>query len=146
MASKIHNNLAIFHANVVGPSSEYQAARLLAKHLKLDLKSVDVYDDHFIDTIPDVMEHYEHPFCYHPNSIPFLKVSRLIRENGVKAILSGEGSDECYLGYDFLVNEHPLLFYRKIPGYIQRFLQKADKRRCGISPGLRLQTDQRDGD
>ena len=134
MASKIHNNLAIFHANVVGPSSEYQSALLLAKHLRLDLKSVDVHDDHFIDTIPDIITHYEHPFCYHPNSIPFLKVSRLIRENGVKAVLSGEGSDECYLGYDFVVNEHPLFFYRRIPGYIQRFLQKVPKIRAIIPP------------
>ena len=31
MASKIHSNLAIFHANVEGPQSEYQAAKKLAK-------------------------------------------------------------------------------------------------------------------
>ena len=134
MASKVNNNLAIFHANVVGPKSEYQFALLLAKHLKLDLKSVDVNDDDFIETIPDVVEHYEHPFYYHLNSIPFLKVSRLIRENGVKAILSGEGSDECYLGYAFVVNEHPILFYRRIPGYLQMFLQKVPKVRMIIPP------------
>ena len=97
-ASKIHNNLAVFNANVLGPFSEYEPALLLAKHLKLDLQSADVHDDDFIKKFPDVMEHYVHPFCYHPNSIPFLSVSELICENGVKAILSGEGSDECYLG------------------------------------------------
>jgi asparagine synthase (glutamine-hydrolysing) len=134
MASKIHNNLAIFHSNVIGPNSEYPAALMLAKHLKLDLKTVDVSDDDFVDTVPDVMQHYEHPFSYHPNSIPFLQVSRLVRENGVKAVLSGEGSDECYLGYNEVVADHPLLAYRKIPRYIQMFLQKVPKVRAIIPP------------
>jgi asparagine synthase (glutamine-hydrolysing) len=134
MASKIHNNLAIFHSNVIGPSSEYPAALMLAKHLKLDLKTIDVSDDDFIETVPDVMRHYEHPFSYHPNSIPFLQVSRLVRENGVKAVLSGEGSDECYLGYNEVVEDHPLLAYRKIPHYIQKFLQKVPKVRAIIPP------------
>jgi asparagine synthase (glutamine-hydrolysing) len=134
MASKIHNNLAIFHSNVVGPSSEYAAASLLAKHLKLDLKSVDVRDEDFIATVPAVMRHYEHPFSYHPNSIPFLRVSRLVREHGVKAVLSGEGSDECYLGYNEVVEQHPLLAYRKIPEYIRALLQRIPKVRAVIPP------------
>jgi len=134
MASRIHNNLAIFHSNVAGPDSEYPAALALAKHLKLDLKTIDVSDEDFIDTVPDVMQHYEHPFSYHPNSIPFLRVSRLVRENGVKAVLSGEGSDECYLGYNEVVSEHPLLAYRKFPQYIRKVLQKVPKVRAIIPP------------
>lgn len=101
MASKFHKNLAIFHANVEGPLSEYEAAVTLAKHLKLDLKTVSVHDRDFIDAIPEVIKHYGHPFYITPHSVPFLMVSKLVRRNGVKAVLSGEGSDECYLGYDF---------------------------------------------
>ena len=103
MASKFHSNLAIFHANVVGPDSEYEAANALAKHLKLDLKSIDVTPQDFIDLIPDVIEHYGYPYRQHPNSIPFLRVSQLVRTNNIKAVLSGEGSDECYLGYHNLI-------------------------------------------
>ena len=50
MASRIHNNLAIFHANVVGPLSELDAATEVARHLKLDLKAVEVLDQDSIDT------------------------------------------------------------------------------------------------
>ena len=97
MAAVKHNNLAIFHSNVVGPLSEYEAAAKLAKHLKLDLKTVEVRDRDFIDLFPLIMEHYGRPFIRH--SAPFLKVSQLVQSSGVKAVLSGEGSDECYLGY-----------------------------------------------
>jgi asparagine synthase (glutamine-hydrolysing) len=103
MAARVHNNVAIFHANVVGPESELDAATALARHLKLDLETVDVHDQDSIDSIPDVMLHYGHPFTYHPNSVPFLMVSKLVRDNRIKAILSGEGADESFIGYPWLI-------------------------------------------
>jgi asparagine synthase (glutamine-hydrolysing) len=102
IAARQYTDLGIFHANVKGQWSEQQAAAALARHLKLDLKTVDVTDDDFIDRIPDVTAHYEHPFTYHPNCAPLLMVSELARDNGVKGLLSGEGSDECFLGYPWL--------------------------------------------
>ena len=101
IAAKYHTNLAIFHANVVGPVSEYPAAVRLARHLKLDLKAVEVRDQDFIDSIPEVTEHFGHPFFSCPHSVPYLAVSRLVRRNGVKAVLSGEASDEYFLGYPY---------------------------------------------
>ena len=116
LASKYHNNLAIFHANVVGPLSEYEAAAHLAKHLKIELKSVEVHDQDFIDRMPEVIEHYSHPFYPNAHSAPFLMVSQLVRSNNVKAILSGEGADECYLGYSWLAptNIQKWLNFRKM--------------------------------
>lgn len=35
--------------------------------------------------------------------MPFYRVSQLVRDSGVKAVLSGEGADEAYLGYPWLV-------------------------------------------
>ena len=102
MAARQYSDLAIFHANVKGQWSEHDAAVRLAEHLRLDLKSVDVTDDDFVDRIPDVTPHYEHPFTYHPNCAPLMMVSELARDNGVKGLLSGEGSDECFLGYPWL--------------------------------------------
>jgi asparagine synthase (glutamine-hydrolysing) len=116
LASKYHNDLTIFHANVVGPLSEYEAAAQLAKHLKLDLKVIDVHDQDFIDQMPDVIEHYSHPFYPNAHSAPFLMVSRLVQRYNVKAILSGEGADECYLGYSWLAptNIQKWLNFRKM--------------------------------
>jgi asparagine synthase (glutamine-hydrolysing) len=102
MAARSHNNLAIFHADVVGPLSEVDAASRLAKHLRLDLKTVPVRDADFVARIPQVISHYGHPFYPNPHSVPFLMVSELVSANRVKAILTGEGADECYLGYPWL--------------------------------------------
>jgi asparagine synthase (glutamine-hydrolysing) len=102
LAARHHRDLAIFHADVVGPLSERDAAETLARHLKLELKAVPVSDIDFIEKIPDVLSHYGFPFYATPHSVPFMRVAELIRDNRVKAVLSGEGADECFLGYDSL--------------------------------------------
>jgi asparagine synthase (glutamine-hydrolysing) len=127
MASKVHTNLAIFHANVEGPLSEYEAASVLAKHLRLDMLKVDVRDRDFIEHLPAVLWHYEYPFSHHPNSVPFLLVSRLVRASGVKAILSGEGSDECFLGYSSIAYEDLSLGYRRALARVARLVQRIPK-------------------
>lgn len=105
MAARQHGKLAIFHADVVGPLSEYDAAAALARHLKLDLLTVRVHDDDFIALTPEVLLHYEQPFAGHPHSVPFLMVSRLVQQHGIKGVLTGEGSDECFLGYSYIAHE-----------------------------------------
>lgn len=124
MAAKRHNNLAIFHANVVGKLSEYHAAAELAGHLKLDLLTVEVRDNDFIEQTAAVLNHYEQPFSYHPHSVPFLMVSKLVQDNGVKAVLTGEGSDECFLGYGRLAQKPVWDFYgrqlNRLAGLIRR--------------------------
>ncbi|MEO8257861.1 MAG: asparagine synthase (glutamine-hydrolyzing) [Acidobacteriota bacterium] len=103
MAARLHANLAIFHADVAGPHSEKDAAVTVARHLKLDLNAVQVCDQDSIESLAGVVLHYGHPFTYHPNSVPFLMVSKLVRSHRVKAILSGEGADECYVGYPSMI-------------------------------------------
>ena len=106
MAHKLNADIQIFHSNVTGPHSELHAAEALAKHLGLDLKVVNVSDEHFIQNIPEVMQNYAMPFIYHPNSIPFLMVTKLVQQHKVKAILTGEGADESYLGYSHIPTEN----------------------------------------
>lgn len=102
IAARHHPHLAIFHADVVGPLSESDAALELARHLRLELQTTEVRDHDFIDLLPDAIEHFGHPFTHVPHSVPFLRVARLVGDSGVKAVLSGEGADECFLGYSWL--------------------------------------------
>jgi asparagine synthase (glutamine-hydrolysing) len=132
MAARFHNNLGVFHANVVGHNSEYPAAVALAKHLKLDLHAVEVCDQDFVETMPEVMKHYGQPFSYHPNSPPFFLVSHLIRKHHVKAVLSGEGADECYFGYPWLIpNIRQYIGLYKTPATVFCFLRDNFKRLLG---------------
>jgi asparagine synthase (glutamine-hydrolysing) len=131
IAARLHKDLAIFHADVVGPFSERAAAAALAKHLGLDLKAVPVADADSLETMPEVMLHYGHPFIYHPNSVPFLMVSKLVRSNGVKGILSGEGADESYIGYPWLIfdlRKFVLQSPRTVPRGAYRLLHAAISR------------------
>jgi asparagine synthase (glutamine-hydrolysing) len=124
VAARQHSDLAIFHADVVGPESEVEAARALADHLRLDLLRVAVHDQDFIDRIPEVTYHYDHPFFYHPNSVPFLAVAKLVRENRVKAVLSGEGADECFLGYQPIAQEPVLVFLDRQAARVRRLAER----------------------
>ena len=129
IAARFHNNLAIFHANVKGPLSEFHAASQLAKYLKLDLKTVDVLDQDFIECFPYVTAHYGHPFYVTPHSVPFYLVCKLVRSHAVKAVLSGEGADELFWGYNFMSP------HQSHPGFYQRakqILKKILVRKHGI--------------
>ena len=64
--------------------------------------------------VAETLLHYEYPFTYHPNSVPFLAVSKLVKENGIKAILSGEGADECFLGYSSIPMRSMTFKYYKV--------------------------------
>ncbi len=123
MAAKIHKNLAIFHANVRGVHSEYDAARALAQHLRLDLNTVDVGDSDFLDYMAKTTYHYGHPFYYHPNSVPFLLVTQLVHSHRVKAVLTGEGADECFLGYSHLPTENLFRAYHRALNRARRVIQ-----------------------
>jgi asparagine synthase (glutamine-hydrolysing) len=129
MAARHHTNLAIFHANVVGPVSEYDAALRLAKHLRLDLKAVEVHDQDFIDRIPEVTEHFGHPFYSCPHSVPYLAVCQLVHQNGVKAVLSGEAADEYFLGYSFFApNIRRYARVRELLRFVRRKLRPISER------------------
>lgn len=102
MAAKCRCNFTMFHADVQGPLSERIPAAALARWLKLEFQAICVDDTDFLERLPDVIEHYERPFTFHPESIALLKLAESVRDQGVKAVLCGEGSDECYFGYPWL--------------------------------------------
>lgn len=118
MASTLHANLAIFHADVEGRHSERSAAETLARHLKLDLRVAPVRDADFLDALPTVIAHSERPITIRPDSIPFFRVCTLVRAHGVKGVLSGEAADECFLGYQSMMPGMPGLgaFRRRMAG------------------------------
>ena len=141
MAAKIHPNLAIFHANVKGPLSEYDAAFKLASHLGLDMKTVEVGDEDFVRYLPETMWHYEYPYSYHPNSVPFLLVAKLVREHGVKAVLSGEGSDECFLGYRSIAYTDLNAWYHRRLAKLRNVVQKVPRLGRALWPSDRSAQD-----
>lgn len=122
IACKYHSNIAIFHADVRG-HSEYDAARAVANHLKLDLQRIEARPQDFIELTPKALHHYEWPYVYHPHSVPFMMVAGLARDSGVKAVLTGEGADECFIGYAHLLQRPFTGFVEKLGQGLRRSIR-----------------------
>lgn len=111
-ASKHQKDLKLFTANVVGKYSEFKDAKILAETLNKELFHYDFHKDMAIRDLAKVTWHYESPISVHFNAIPFSNVSALTKEKGVKAVLTGEGADELFLGYPRLLTRRYNNFIR----------------------------------
>jgi asparagine synthase (glutamine-hydrolysing) len=125
--SKKYADLSLFTANVVGKYSEFSAATALANHLNTPLNEYRYLPEYFIRDIVDTTFQYDGPITLFTNSVAFSGVAKLAREKEVKAVLTGEGADEIFLGYpqlltqrwDSLINAPYNLInqiYKRIPG------------------------------
>jgi len=79
--------------------SELSYANLVAKNIKSNHTALEISQKDFIDSLDDVFENLEEPHA-DPAAIPLFLLTREINKQGIKTVLSGEGSDELFLGYD----------------------------------------------
>jgi asparagine synthase (glutamine-hydrolysing) len=77
--------------------SAFQRVAAQSLHTKHEIESID--DDAIARIFPDVVRHAETPLV-RTAPAPLFLLSKLARENGIKVVLSGEGADEIFLGYD----------------------------------------------
>ena len=105
-ASKFSDNdFQLYTANIIGKHSEYDDARQLSHELDLELKDYGFNPEYFLRDLAEVTWYYETPIVVHSNAIPFSNVSRLANERNVKAVLTGEGADELFMGYPKLLTK-----------------------------------------
>jgi asparagine synthase (glutamine-hydrolysing) len=103
IARRVKPDIELFHANVIGPQSEMEAARKTAEFLRCPLHTIDVDGDAFLRHFAEVTFHFGSPFLCQTNSPAFLLVSKLVHSHGHKAVVCGEGADENFLGYEWLM-------------------------------------------
>jgi asparagine synthase (glutamine-hydrolysing) len=92
-----------------GFADERPYARLAAQRYGTRHHDIEVTPDEFLEFLPQYVWHMEEPVC-EPPAIALYYVSRLAREAGVKVLLSGEGGDEAFAGYQ---NYRNLLFLER---------------------------------
>ena len=78
---------------------ELPYASIVAKNINSNHKSLEIGQREFIYSLEDVFENLEEPHA-DPASIPLWHLTKEIKTQGIKTVLSGEGSDELFLGYD----------------------------------------------
>lgn len=79
--------------------SELNYAKITAEHIGSNHHPLKIGKKDFIDNFEHVLDALEEP---HGDSaaIPLYCLTKKIKEYGIKTVLSGEGSDELFLGYD----------------------------------------------
>jgi asparagine synthase (glutamine-hydrolysing) len=80
-------------------SSELGYARLAADAVGATHREVVVAPSQFFQALPRLLWHEDEPIAF-PSSIALYFVADLARRNGIKVVLSGEGADELFLGYN----------------------------------------------
>jgi asparagine synthase (glutamine-hydrolysing) len=89
---------SLYHADVVA-DSERVPAQAVADYVQRPLHVAVVSDSSFLAQVARATWFNDLPLTYHVNAVPFLSVCERAGADGVKVLLSGEGSDEFFLGY-----------------------------------------------
>jgi len=87
---------------------------LVADQLGTDHASRRIGADDIATVFPDVVRHAETPLL-RTAAAPLYLLSQLVRERGLKVVLSGEGADELFLGYDLFKETALRLFCLRQP-------------------------------
>jgi asparagine synthase (glutamine-hydrolysing) len=95
----------------------YQHA--MVEHLGSDHHEVVVSREDIARVFPDVIRHAERPVL-RTAPAPLFLLSRLVRQAGIKVVLTGEGADEMFAGYDLFREARVRRFWAREPGSTRR--------------------------
>jgi asparagine synthase (glutamine-hydrolysing) len=93
---------------------ETRYQRLVSRELGTEHHEVVVRRADIASVFPDVIEHAERPLL-RTAPAPLLLLSRLVRRAGIKVVLTGEGADEMFAGYDLFREAKVRRFWAKQP-------------------------------
>ncbi len=79
--------------------SELEYAKITAEYIGSKHHEVIISSKDFINAIDEILYYLDEPFG-DPAALPTYLLSKEVNKNGIKAALSGEGSDEIFFGYD----------------------------------------------
>ena len=99
MAPMVEEPIRTFSVGFDDPTAnELAYARLAADSVGAEHREVVVSPSEFFESLPRLIWHEDEPIAF-SSSVPLYFVSRLAREH-VKVVMSGEGADELFLGYN----------------------------------------------
>lgn len=126
LACRYDPSITLFTSDVVGKLSELPYSQLLSRTLGAQLNVNPFQPEQFLADLTAATFHYEVPIVKFANAIAFGRVAELAQTHNVKPVLTGEGSDEIFLGY-------PALHYKKYEKYLE-FPKNAINKFYGFLP------------
>ncbi len=138
LAARHSNKLSAFHVSVAGQPryDERRYAQVLAERLRIPLHVLDLQADNFRASLAHVTWLEDMPLSF-ANSVAYYLVSKLARKHGTIVVLTGEGADELFGGYDWNYRRRRRLqlllpLIRLLPGVAQKYLELAVYRHAGL--------------
>lgn len=112
--------------------SEYQ--RRMAAHLQTVHQEVQISRDSIAEGFRKAIWHAETPI-YRTAPVPMLLLAKLVRENGFKVVLTGEGADEIFAGYDQFKEDKIRRFWARNPdsSWRRRLLDRLNRNATGTT-------------
>ena len=100
--------------------SEINYAKNLTDKLKINNTSKKITKEEYMKVLPKILYHMDEPT---PDaSISSLYYLSKLARNDVKVVMSGEGADEFFAGYNTYKDEVDFKLYNKIPFFIRHIL------------------------
>lgn len=93
--------------------------RIMAEALGTNHAAVTCRDGDIAAVFPRVIAHAERPIV-RTAPAPLFLLSDLVRRNGIKVVLTGEGADEVFAGYDLFKEDKIRRFAARQPGSASR--------------------------
>jgi asparagine synthase (glutamine-hydrolysing) len=116
LASKLYpgtlNSFGIGFRDPLFDESEYQDR--FVRELGTDLKRVVVDSPDIAELLPRAIELTEKP-TLRTALTPLLRLSAAVKEAGLKVVITGEGADELFGGYDIYREDKVRRFWAKVP-------------------------------
>ncbi len=126
--------------------NEIEYARDLAEKLNIHNTSKKITKEEYLEIIPKILYYMDEPSS-DPASIMLYFVAKLASED-VKVVLSGEGADEFFGGYNNYREEVDLKWYNKIPyplrhlaALVFKLLPEFSGRNFVVRRGMKLEND-----
>lgn len=110
---------------------EISYAKDLAKKLGIENKSKKITKKEYMKAFPNIMYHMDEPLA-DPSAIALYFVAQIASKD-VKVVMSGEGADELFGGYNTYKEEIDQSWYMKIPYPIRHFASNV----AGLFPEVR---------
>ncbi len=98
-ATKPIKAFSVGFENKAGYTNEFEYARKAAKHFNAEYHELTLTEKDFFEFYPKMVHYQDEPIADTAN-IPIYYIAKKARENNVKVLLGGEGSDELFVGYN----------------------------------------------
>lgn len=137
LASQGADGMYAFTSDVLGPGSERGAAEEAARRIGVPLAASEFAPSDWVRDWVIATWHLETPVITNPSALPFRRVAEVAHAHDYKAVLTGEGADELFLGYPRLASAGlerlagaPIAtirrVYRRVPGLLDALLNERD--------------------